>query len=48
MVRSDIGYKSKKLKTKQKGMDSSIIAYVDKAADRLGCEYRKMIRRGTT
>ena len=27
-------------------MDSSIIAYVDKAADRLGREYRKMIRRG--
>ena len=46
LVRSNIGYKSKKLKARQKGMDSSIIAYADKAADRLGRKYRKMIRRG--
>ena len=46
LVRSNIGYKSKKLKARQKGMDANVIAYADKAADRLGRKYRRMIRMG--
>ena len=37
--------KSKRLKSRQKGMDVNIIAYADKATERLKKKYQKLIER---
>ena len=41
-----IGYKSKELRSRQKGQTEEAIAYADKANRRLRSKYYKMIRRG--
>ena len=44
--RSRSGYKSKELKSRQKGCPPEIVAYADKANDRLRRKFHKMIYRG--
>ena len=41
-----IGYKSKELRSRQRGQSEEVIAYADKANRRLRSKYYKMIRRG--
>ena len=43
-----IGHKSKALKAKQRGNDSAVIAYADKANERMRRKYYRMIQRGKT
>ena len=43
-----IGHKSKALKARQRGNDSEVIAYADKANERLRRKYYRMIQRGKT
>ena len=45
-VRGNPGIKSKKLKARQKGQDSKVIAYADKCAKRLKHKYTRMIESG--
>ena len=46
LVRGTVGKKSKALKKRQKGQDDKIIAYADKAAERLQKRFKRMILRG--
>lgn len=46
IVRGKIGYKGKAVKVRQKGQDSQVIAYADKAIERLQRKYQHMIYRG--
>ena len=41
-----IGYKSKELRSRQKGQSADVIAYADRANTRLRSKYYKMIRHG--
>ena len=41
-----VGYKSKELRSRQKGQPAEVIAYADKANIRLRSKYYKMIRHG--
>lgn len=44
--RGRIGYKSKALKARQKGNDSKVIAYADRANERLRRKFYRMTRQG--
>ena len=46
ICRGCIGYKSKALAARQKGNDSKVIAYADKANERLRRKYYRMIQHG--
>jgi transposase len=46
LVRGNAGYKSKALKARQRGQESKVIAYADRAVLRLQKRYNKMIFRG--
>ena len=46
ICKGTIGYKSKKLRSKQAGQSPEVIAYADKANTRLRSKYYKMIRHG--
>ena len=46
MARGQIGYKSKELKARQRGQPSRVVAYADRANERLRRRYYRMIQRG--
>ena len=48
ICRGRIGHKSKALKARQRGNDSTVIAYADKANERMRRKYYRMIQRGKT
>ena len=46
IARGRIGYKSKELKARQRGQPSRVVAYADRANERLRRRYYRMIQRG--
>ena len=46
LVRGTVGKKSKALKKRQKGQEDEIVAYADKAVERLQKRFRRMVLRG--
>lgn len=46
ICKGQIGYKSKDLKARQKGCDAEIIAYADKANERMRRRYYRLIQKG--
>lgn len=46
ICKGTIGYKSKELRSRQRGQSADVIAYADKANTRLRSKYYKMIRHG--
>ena len=46
IARGRIGYKSKDLKARQRGQPSRVVAYADRANERLRRRYSRMIQRG--
>ena len=46
VCRGAVGYKSKALKARQKGMPSEVIAYADKANERFRRKYYRLIKKG--
>ena len=46
IARGRIGYKSKDLKARQRGNTAQVIAYADRANERLRRKYYRMIQRG--
>ena len=46
LVRGTVGKKSKALKKRQKGQEDEIIAYADKAVERLQKRFRRMVLKG--
>jgi transposase len=48
ICKGQVGHKSKALKARQNGNDSAVIAYADRANERLRRKYYRMIQRGKT
>lgn len=48
ICKGQVGHKSKALKARQNGNDSTVIAYADRANERLRRKYYRMIQRGKT
>lgn len=46
LVKGTIGIKSKRVKARQKGQESDVIAYADRAVERLQRKYHRMIYQG--
>lgn len=46
LVKGSIGIKSKRVKARQKGQESKVIAYADQAVERLQRKYHRMIYQG--
>ena len=46
LVRGTVGKKSKALKKRQKGQDDAVIAYTDRAVERLQKRFKRMVLRG--
>lgn len=46
LVKGTIGIKSKRVKSRQKGQESDVIAYADRAVERLQRKYHRMIYQG--
>ncbi|CUB56374.1 hypothetical protein BN2127_JRS10_03665 [Bacillus subtilis] len=46
MVKGTIGLKSKRVKARQKGQQSEVISYADRAVERLQRKYHRMMYQG--